>query len=239
MTDNSAKIPADLTLTSPRLILRMPLEKDEEAIREIISHPRTMKYLRFMSHEPDGWTIPEVRERLRNQIEEQSRSVRATFHLLERSQPIEPETDPADTDGLKVLKVFENLEDTRDNQNLIGFGGLNFVNYKDMETCMGIILHYPFQGKGYATEVLYLTLWYAFEVLHMHRMLVQTTEPNEGMRGWMEKLCGVSVESVRRECIRLNESTWVNSWDYSILENEWRDLVKPRIEKKLGWKASA
>ncbi|KAK9768750.1 hypothetical protein K7432_000354 [Basidiobolus ranarum] len=238
MTTNNTKIPVDLTLTTPRLILRMPLEKDEERIREIISDVRTMKHLRFMSHEPTGWTIPEVRARLKNQIEEQARSERATFHIFERKEPIEPETDPTDPEGIKLLKVFENLEDTTDRQDIIGFGGLNYVRYHDMETCMGVILDHPYQRKGYATEVLYLTLWYSFEVLHMHRLIIQTTEPNEGMRGWMEKLCGVPVESVRREAIRLNENTWLNSWDYSILENEWRDSVRHRVEKKLGWKAT-
>ncbi|ORX98639.1 acyl-CoA N-acyltransferase [Basidiobolus meristosporus CBS 931.73] len=158
--------------------------------------------------------------------------------MLERSTPIEPKVNPLDPEGPKVLKVTEDLEDTKENQNLVGFCGLNHINWADMQTSMGIILHHPFQGKGYATEALYLMLWYGFELLHLHRLVVETTEDNKGMRGWMENLCGVKVESVCRESIRLNATTWLDSWNYSILEHEWRSFVKDRLETKLGWRAS-
>ncbi|KAK9710938.1 hypothetical protein K7432_008126 [Basidiobolus ranarum] len=238
MTNNSVEIPRELTLTTPRLILRTPVELDEEAIRLMLSDVKTMKHLRFMAHEPAGWTASEVQERIKSQIEGQAHSERVVFHLVERSNVIEPEIDPLAPEGPKILRVSENLEDTKDIHTLVGSCGLHNINLVDMVAAMGIILHHPFQTKGYGTEALYLMLCYGFDVLHMHRVMVQTTKDNTGMRGWMENLCGVPVESVARETIRMNENTWLDSWDYAILEHEWRGSVKPRIEKKLGWKAS-
>lgn len=74
--------PAQVTWTGPVGIYRTPLLEDAEQIRVILSDIATMKYLRFLTKEPNGWTVEQVEHRLRDQLQGQKENRKLVVHII-------------------------------------------------------------------------------------------------------------------------------------------------------------
>lgn len=58
------------------------LLEDANQIRAILSDINTMKYLRFMTKEPNGWTLQQVEDRLRDQLQGQQENRKFVVHII-------------------------------------------------------------------------------------------------------------------------------------------------------------
>ncbi|KAH6913926.1 acyl-CoA N-acyltransferase [Coprinopsis sp. MPI-PUGE-AT-0042] len=120
------------------------------------------------------------------------------------------------------------------NGKLVGMTGV-FDFDEFMSRCeAGIVISPEATGKGLASVMLYTVLKYAFEERGIHRVTFETGEDNAPMRGWLEKVAEARVEATRLSCWRDGQGGWTDVKGYAIVDFEWRDRVKPNLEKRLG-----
>lgn len=191
----SLQFPAQVNWIGPVGSYRTPILGDAEEIRSILSDIHTMKHLRFMTNEPKGWTLQQVVDRLKDQIQGQKDNRKLVVHV-----------------------VYEG--------KIVGMSGFTVIDIVHRNAEVGIILDKNFWGKNLATEAFYFSLKWAFDEMGLHRVYWRTTEENVGMRGWLEKVCKLEVEAINRETLNV-QGEWIDSYTYALLENEWRERVKP------------
>lgn len=62
--DERQQIPIDLTLRGTLIVLKPSTEKDYPAMQKILSDPKTMEHLKYMTHlDNGGWTMEQIAER--------------------------------------------------------------------------------------------------------------------------------------------------------------------------------
>lgn len=93
---------------------------------------------------------------------------------------------------------------------------------------IGYIFNPAYYGKGYATEACKAILKYGFEQLGAHRIIAMCNVENSASWRLLERL------SMRREGHRLENAffkktdddkpIWIDSFQYAILENEWKGI---------------
>uniref|UniRef100_A0A0W0FH37 Intradiol ring-cleavage dioxygenases domain-containing protein n=1 Tax=Moniliophthora roreri TaxID=221103 RepID=A0A0W0FH37_MONRR len=202
-----------------RLRLEPAAEVNDEANAKIRMHPETRRYLRYL---PEHFTTEEA-QRLR-----ESRVA-----------------DPA------VLEFNIYVKDKDGNDRFAG-GTLIFHIEEQHRSCeAGIILSPEVHRGGVATDgeihaflaslsthvirVFYTLLSYIFEERKMHRVTFETGSDNLAMRGWLEKVAGARIEAQRLECwIDPVSGGYSDVTGYAILEWEWKDRIKERLENRLG-----
>ncbi|KAK0461203.1 acyl-CoA N-acyltransferase [Desarmillaria tabescens] len=121
----------------------------------------------------------------------------------------------------------------RDDKGQWEFGGIaGYFNLEEAnKSCeIGIAICPVLFGTGVATDVLYTLLVYVFEEQGLHRATFQTASFNVTMRGWLDKVADVKLEEEKRECWRTERGDYCDVACYSILEWEWRDKVKGKLE---------
>lgn len=197
----SAQFPTQVTWTGPIGIYRTPLLEDATEIRAILSDIHTMKYLRFMTKEPNGWTQQQVEDRLKDQLQGQTENRKLVVHI-----------------------IYE--------EKVVGMSGFTVIDTVHRNAEIGIILDKDYWGKNLATEAFYFSLKWAFDEIGLHRVHWHTTEPNVGMRGWLENVCQLKVEAINREVLNV-QGEWINSFTYALLENDWRKRVRDILEAKV------
>ncbi|KAG7446218.1 acyl-CoA N-acyltransferase [Guyanagaster necrorhizus] len=116
------------------------------------------------------------------------------------------------------------------------FGGI--TGYFNLETVnksceIGVAVCPALYGTSIATDVLYTLLVHVFEEQRLHRATFQTAAANVAMRGWLDKVADAKLEGEKRECWRTDKETYCDVACYSILEWEWRDKVKGKLEHRL------
>lgn len=117
---------------------------------------------------------------------------------------------------------------------LVGMTGV-FDFDEFMSRCeAGIVISPEATGKGLASVMMYVVLKYVFEERGIHRVTFETGEDNAPMRGWLEKVAEARVEATRLECWKDGKGGWTDVKGYAIIDWEWRDRVKPNLEKRLG-----
>ncbi|KAF7360221.1 Acyl-CoA N-acyltransferase [Mycena venus] len=87
-------------------------------------------------------------------------------------------------------------------------------------------------GQGIATDALHTVLTYAFEERKLHRVVFQTAAYNVRMRSWLERF-GATLEGTLREGWADGEGGYMDGCLYSILEHEWRQNVKAKLEGRM------
>ncbi|GAB5591430.1 hypothetical protein Unana1_06330 [Umbelopsis nana] len=115
---------------------------------------------------------------------------------------------------------------------VVGMSGFTVIDTTHRKAEVGIILDKDFWGNNLATEAFYFSLKWAFDELGLHRIKWVTTEINQGMRGWLEKVCGLKVEAINYESLLVNDQ-WINEYTYALFEDDWRERVKPHLESKV------
>ncbi|KAF9024862.1 acyl-CoA N-acyltransferase [Hymenopellis radicata] len=120
-------------------------------------------------------------------------------------------------------------------RKFVGMIGFRNLDEDNGSVEMGILLSPEFHGKGFGTETLYVLLCYLFEERRLHRVSFQTSVDNAQMRGWFDDVAGVTLEGISRELWRSVEdrNSYVDVAIYCILEQEWRDAVKKRLNQRL------
>ncbi|PPQ93723.1 hypothetical protein CVT25_013064 [Psilocybe cyanescens] len=102
------------------------------------------------------------------------------------------------------------------------------------ESCeVGMLIMPDLHGKNLATEVFYTLLQYIFEVRNLHRVTFETEANNVGMRSWFEKVAGARLEAERKEVWKYPTGVFVDVRGYAILEGEWKNHIKVRLEERL------
>jgi len=87
-------------------------------------------------------------------------------------------------------------------------------------------------GTGSNSEAKLLLMTYAFETLHLERVLIRADNLNLRSQRATEKLGGVT-EGVHRHEVLRRDGSWCDSIHYSILSSEWPE-VKRRIRAQLA-----
>ncbi|KAF9382523.1 hypothetical protein CPB97_007118 [Podila verticillata] len=189
-----------LPIETARLTLDPPSEADDEAMGRMFSDLETMAYLRFKTKEPHGWTKSDIVDRRELQEAGIAKGTVSTYYI----------------------------HDKRTGE-LAGVCGANHIHMDERRSDAGIILWKKYWSGGYGTEALYELMRDLFEERKMHKITYETTEPNDGMRRFLEVSCGTPLTYILKDefmCPSTNK--WVSLYAYVIFEEDW-----PRIKATL------
>lgn len=195
-------IPADLSFEGERFLFRATIPEDYEQMRALLSDPKTMEYLLYMSHiDEGGWTLEQVQERVDTWEEGRKKGSDMHFSIIEKST------------GL-----------------VAGSAGLKNLNATHKWGEFGAIVHHPFWGKGAFTEFLLCTGDYCFETLGLHRIEAATFGTNVRSRKALENL-GFQPEGIKREAF-YSGGKFEDDVLYGILESEWPDMKSKLLARQ-------
>ncbi|KAF5370595.1 hypothetical protein D9758_001972 [Tetrapyrgos nigripes] len=127
------------------------------------------------------------------------------------------------------------VDDSGSVGDFVGGTGLLNTDEVNNHTDVGIWLSPNVHRGGIGTDSLYTLLSYAFDERGFHKVIFETGADNLNMRGWLEKVAGVTIEGTFRELWRdLINGGYSDAVSYGILEDQWRGQVKGKLEKRLG-----
>ncbi|KAG0274574.1 hypothetical protein BGZ95_009645 [Linnemannia exigua] len=191
-------------IKTARLTLDPPSPNDDPAMRDMFSDIPTMEFLRFKTkEEKGGWTMPEVVDRREGQSKLIEKRAGSTFYI--------------------------HLQETGE---LAGVMGANNINRVDRNADVGIILWKKFWSGGYGTEALYELMRGLFEDDKLHKITYETTEKNEGMRGFLENACGIPLTYINKDELMCTAThKWVSFYVYVIFEEDWPRIKVALLEK--------
>ncbi|KAF9481508.1 acyl-CoA N-acyltransferase [Pholiota conissans] len=115
-----------------------------------------------------------------------------------------------------------------------GFSGCFNIDEQNNSCESGIIVSPDLHGKSVATEAFYILLRHIFEERKIHRTTFETGADNVPMQRWLENVAGARLESDRKEAWRNLDGSYADVKGYAIVESEWRDHVKTRLEIRLA-----
>jgi RimJ/RimL family protein N-acetyltransferase len=188
-----------------RIALKTPSEEDDAAVAAMRSHPATLRYLNFL---PTQCSIDDARKR---RIERTSDSRTRDFHIhLCRGSGEAPQS----------LETF------------VGTCGLTDINLINCSAEAGILISPNVHRTGLGSEALYFLLNFAFHDLNLHRVVFETARDNIPMRAWFTTALGIEAEAFLKEAWKC-EGGWMDAVIYRILEQEWRNTLKTRLENRI------
>jgi RimJ/RimL family protein N-acetyltransferase len=143
-------------------------------------------------------------------------------------------SNESDEDECKQLALERSMGDIfwvvciKDTNKMIGHVYFEQIEPLEFLTWqLGYIFNPAYYGKGYATEACQAILQYGFSRLGAHRIIAMCNVNNIASWKLLERL------SMRREGHRLQNAffertddgkpIWIDSFQYAILESEWRD----------------
>ncbi|KAF4598506.1 hypothetical protein EYR38_006910 [Pleurotus pulmonarius] len=115
----------------------------------------------------------------------------------------------------------------------VGMTGIFKISDAHRSCEVGILVSPQVHGQGIATEALYMVLNFAFAERGMHRVTAQTSAANQPMRKWFEEVAGATVDGHMRDAWSTAPGKYVDTIVYGILEDEWREVIKPRLEVRM------
>ncbi|KAJ2691000.1 hypothetical protein IWW39_000359 [Coemansia spiralis] len=222
---------------SDALIMLLPPEEDHDpAMARILSDPVTMSCLEFMMY-PDGYSSDDVAARRQSRYERQLRKQVVDYTVVVKKSLV-PEhiVDQIDDDEYlppKRVLIDGGHIDVDEPFIVVGCCGLLNLDAYNRSASAGIILDARFWRTGISSAALYYSLKFGFNDLKLHRIGIETTEKNAGMRGWTENVLGVHVERIRKEALYLGNGKFVDSWDYAIFDYQWNGRAEARLRSKL------
>lgn len=188
-------ISPDLTLRGKNFTLRPIHSNDYPSLQKILSDPKTMQELKFMSHaEQGGWTLGEIRRRYE------------MFKAKQRQQ-----------EGFSFVIELKNGE-------IAGHCGLKNLSLVQKTAEFGIILHHPYWGQGLGRDCLGLCLEYAFEKLGLEQIEFSTLLSNRRAQNGLTKI-GMTSPSPQQGCSALGgEHTNDESYHYIMTKKDWEKM---------------
>nr|GAT47816.1 predicted protein [Mycena chlorophos] len=122
--------------------------------------------------------------------------------------------------------------------DLVGSATLHRIDRARRSCDVGIMLREEYSRGGYATDALHAMMKHAFEEEKMHRVSFHTSDRNAPMRGWLE-MAGAKLEGVLREAWPVGDADFMDCCIYGILESDWEQMVKPKLEERIDRLRSA
>ncbi|KAJ1672056.1 hypothetical protein GGF44_005939 [Coemansia sp. RSA 1694] len=219
------------------LIMLLPPEEEyDQAMSRILSDPVAMGNLKFMMR-PNGYSAADAGARRRSRGERQARKELLDYAIaVKKSLVPEHIVDKISDDEYlppKRVLIDGGHIDMDELYLVVGCCGLLNIDVFNRSSSAGIILDARFWRTGISSAALYYSLKFGFNDLKLHRIGIETTEKNAGMRGWMENVVGVHVENIRKEALYLGNGKFVDSWDYAIFEYQWFGRTEARLRSKL------
>ncbi|KAJ6557990.1 acyl-CoA N-acyltransferase [Mycena capillaripes] len=189
---------------SGRIVLVPPSPSDDAFTAALRCHPETRRYITFF---PEHCTPEEARER---RISRETDKAIVDFSIYALS-PADHESPPKYVGATGIFNIDETFK-----------------------SCEAGISIWPdaFRG-GVATEALHTVLGYTFEERKLHRVTFQTAADNGRMRGWLERF-GATLEGTLRDGWADGNGGYIDACLYSILEQEWAQTVKPKMEERIN-----
>ncbi|CAF4263760.1 unnamed protein product [Rotaria sp. Silwood2] len=177
-----------------------------------------MKHLPFLQP-PKGWGDGEERKKNR-QWTEQDMIDRVNLQKEARSQ------------GKScVFNVILLASATINEEEDRCIGGVGFATIDGDTGYLGITLDRSVTRKRYATEALYTSIVFAFEKLGIGKIVIQTDNNNEEMRGWCEKTAELKL--IEKKEVQINQYH-VTQCQYEFTDQEWENIVRKKLETKLN-----
>jgi len=105
---------------------------------------------------------------------------------------------------------------------VIGDLGLHFFGQENLQVELGCTLSKKYQGKGYASEAMKMTIGYLFGKYNKHRIIASVDPDNEKSIKLLERT-GFKKEAHFRESLFF-KGFWVDDIIYAILEKEWGSI---------------
>lgn len=201
---------AELALYSPdkRIKFTLPGPQDDENIAKIRSDPICRKYSRYL---PEVVPVAEVTK----MRESRAQNPGMLDFVVSVRDSDEGEYEFAAVCNVAVI----------DPDHMWGDAGIWIVSSR--------------HGQGLTTPILYMLLRHVIEDRGLHRVSFMTGEDNAPMRGWIEKVAGARKEGQFKHCWK-DPSTggWTDVVTYGIVADEWKESVRPALEKKLAERAA-
>ncbi|KAF7360220.1 Ribosomal-protein-alanine acetyltransferase [Mycena venus] len=114
----------------------------------------------------------------------------------------------------------------------VGAVGIFNIDEASKSCEMGISIWPDSYRAGFATEAMHTLLTHAFEERRLHRVVYHTAAHNVRMRGWLERF-GATLEGTLRDNRPDGKGGYQDDCLYSILEHEWIQTVKPKMEEQI------
>jgi RimJ/RimL family protein N-acetyltransferase len=137
-------------------------------------------------------------------------------------------------DPARVEFAIHEINNDTGSSTFIGATGIFNIDTTHGSCEVGVSVVPEKHRGGYATEALYLVLKYTFEERGLHRATFDTAEDNEGMRGWLEKVLGATLESRKRDVWKNLDGSYTSTCGYSILDWEWKERAKEALEQAIS-----
>ena len=197
-----------------RLTLRTQLPSDFKRIAEIFNSPTAMKHLGGLAP-PEGWAEGRTR---------------GLWYPLDIAARVELQ-ERARAEG-KTLALAITWTDTGELVGVTGYARMEPSGTPGRKAELGIITDVDLISsrgwKSLGTEALHAASEYAFEELDgIEEITLVTQQQNEEMRGWSEKVAGLTP--------RLTVEEWGHVAWYGYTREQWETKggVRDRLEAKL------
>ncbi|KAJ2039364.1 hypothetical protein GGI01_002351 [Coemansia sp. RSA 376] len=222
---------------SDALIMLLPPEEDHDlAMARIFSDPVAMGNLEFKML-PNGYTAKDIAARRLDRDERQVKKEQVNYTVIVKKSLVpEHVVSLIDDDEYlppKRVLIDSGHIDVDEPYLVVGCCGLLNMDAFNRSASVGIILDSRFWRTGISSAALYYSLKFGFDDLKLHRIGIETTEKNAGMRGWTENVLGIHVESIRKESLYLGNGKFIDSWDYAIFDYQWHGRAEARLRSKL------
>jgi RimJ/RimL family protein N-acetyltransferase len=195
-----------------RLKLRTHNEEDTAILASIFTNPFSRKYLLFLQP-PNGWGNDQNK-----QWTEQDFDDRVKVQKETRSN------------GKSCVLNIILLASTSGEEKDRCIGSTGYVTIDGDTGYLGIITDSKTTRMGYATEALYTSVVFAFERLGVTKIIMQTDEKNEEMRGWCENTAGLKLNNKKQ--MEINGYAFIQC-EYTFNLDEWNNTIKKKLENKM------
>jgi len=139
----------------------------------------------------------------------------------------------------QIIDFHIHIINQDETSTFVGMTGVFNIDEMHKSCEAGILVAPDMYGKGIATEALYMLFQYMFENREMRRMTFETGVDNIPMQLWLEEVAGARLEAERKECwAEIEEGNFTDVKGYAILNWEWQDCIKSRLEKRLNLRIS-
>ncbi|KAJ2809598.1 hypothetical protein H4S07_003173 [Coemansia furcata] len=219
------------------LVMLLPPEEDHDlAMARIFSDPVAMGNLEFKML-PNGYSAEVAAARRLFLDERQEKKERLNYTVVVKKSLVpEHVVDKIDDDEYlppKRVYIDDGHIDVDEPYIVVGCCGLLNIDAFNRSASAGIIVDARFWRTGISSAALYYSIKFGFNDLKLHRIGIETTEKNAGMRGWTENVLGVHVEGIKKEALYLGNGKFVDSWEYVIFDYQWHGRAEAHLRSKL------
>ncbi|KZT52013.1 acyl-CoA N-acyltransferase [Calocera cornea HHB12733] len=195
--------------TTKHLKLRAYRESDKEPFLALINDQRQM-----LASDP-GFTVPKGEGKVKEITDVFSTFLLNVFIEVKKEYAGLRKWDPWEVKKADPEKTQEDW----DKELFAGFSSLTFKMPKNRDAELGISLHAPWYGNGFATEVTEWMVQHGFEQLNLHRISLGVFEGNAAARRLYDK-CGFVQEGLIRQAFWI-DGRWIDEILMGIVDEDY------------------